>query len=154
LTWRSEPKLSVRATQLELPFRCVSEAEIKGTIRGAQRFIDPALYDKNMPAVLAQMKQRGVQKCEVQALFLDEYAFAGIPAEFFVELGLQIKERAHPRHALIFGLANGMVGYVPTAEAFTRGGYETTFCGWSKLAPEAGGMLVEAATTIILNSEF
>jgi len=85
-------------------------------------------------------------------LFLDEYAFIGIPAEFFVELGLAIKERAHPKHALVFGLANGMVGYVPHKAAFERGGYETTFCGWSKLAPEAGDMLVDAAVRLIRNS--
>jgi hypothetical protein len=41
-----------------------------------------------------------------------------------------------------------MVGYVPHAEAFARGGYETTFCPWSKLAPNAGDMLADAAVEL------
>jgi neutral ceramidase len=152
LQWRSNVKLDAKQTIVSLPFRRVTEAEIKGTIRGAQRFIDSSLYDKNMPEVLRLIKERGEEKAEVQALFLDEYAFVGIPAELFVELGLALKERAHPKHALVFGLANGMVGYVPHKAAFERGGYETTFCGWSKLAPEAGDMLVEAGLRIIRSS--
>jgi neutral ceramidase len=153
LKWRNEVKLAVASTTVTLPFRTVSEAEIAGTSRGTQRFIDPKLYDKNMPAVLKQMKERGAQKAEVQVLSLDEYACVGIPAEMFVELGLMIKERANPKHALVFGLANGMVGYVPHKEAFLRGGYEATFCGWSKLAPEAGDMLVNAASELIDNNK-
>lgn len=82
---------------------------------------------------LSEMRQEGVQRMELQTIFLDEYTCIGIPAEFFVELGLRIKEGAHPRHALIFGLANGMVGYVPTREAFARGGYETTFWAGASL---------------------
>jgi len=143
--WRKEVRIGARSEGLELPFRSVSEDEIRGRIRGAQRFVDPTLYDKNMDLWLSEMRQEGAQRMELQTIFLDEYTCIGIPAEFFVELGLRIKEGAHPRHALIFGLANGMVGYVPTREAFARGGYETTFCGWSKLAHDAGDRIVAAA---------
>ena len=149
LQWRSSVKLGAKRAELSLPFRRVTEAEIAGKIRGAQRFIDPTIYDKKMPEVLRSIKEQGEQKCEVQALVLDEYACVGIPAELFVELGLAIKERAHPAHALVFGLANGMVGYVPHKAAFERGGYETTFFSSSKLAPEAGDMLVEAAVRLV-----
>ena len=47
------------------------------------------------------------------------------------------------------GYANGMVGYVPHKEAFARGGYETTFGYRSKLAPEAGDLLADAAITLV-----
>ncbi len=149
LAWRQDAKLGARTRSLALPFRNPTAGEIKGTSRGTQRFVDPTLYDKHMPDVLRLMKERGTQKAEVQVLFLDEYAFAGIPAELFVELGLKIKEQANPRHALVCGLANGMVGYVPHKAAFLRGGYEATFCGWSKLAPEAGDMLADCAIELI-----
>jgi hypothetical protein len=42
-----------------------------------------------------------------------------------------------------------MVGYVPHKDAFRRGGYETTFSSGSKLAPEAGDMLADAAVALI-----
>jgi hypothetical protein len=151
LDWRKDLALGARSKTLDLPFRKVSPEEIAGTIRGTQRFIDSKLYDKNMPAVLEKMKQRGVQKAEVQALTLGEYACVSLPGELFVELGLELKERAHPRRALPFGLANGMVGYVPTRDGMKRGGYETTFCGWSNLAPESGEMLIDAAVALIKN---
>jgi len=50
---------------------------------------------------------------------------------------------------LIVGQANGMVGYVPHRDAFLRGGYETTFAGSSRLAPEAGDQLADAAIGLI-----
>ena len=95
------------------------------------------------------MRREKTNKAEVQALFLDEYAFVGIPAEYFVEHGLRIKEECYPKRALVVGHANGMVGYVPTRWAFKRGGYETTFLSSSRLAPEAGDMLADAAIEII-----
>ena len=52
-------------------------------------------------------------------------------------------------HALVVSHANGMVGYVPTAKAFVRGGYETTFTGSSRLAPEAGDILADAAIALV-----
>ncbi len=58
---------------------------------------------------------------------------------------LKIKEEVFPKRAWIVGQANGMVGYVPTREAFRRGGYETTFCGSSRLSPEAGDMIADGA---------
>ena len=89
----------------------------------------------------------------MQVLFLDEYAFVSIPGEFFVELGLRIKERAYPRRACVVGLANGIVGYIPHKEAFARGGYETTFMSSSKLAHEAGDTLVDCAVDLIRRGE-
>jgi len=134
---------------LSLPYRPVSPEAVAGTVRGAQRFIDPAIYDRGMPALLKRIETRRMQPAEVQVLSIGEIDFASIPAEYFVEFGLRIKEQAHPRHALVVSHANGMIGYVPTPGAFKRGGYETTFAASSRMAPEAGDMLADAAVRLI-----
>lgn len=146
---RPDPALAAVSTTVALPYRQPTPEEIAGTIPGAQRFVDPSAYDRGMAGLLERIRVRKVQPAEVQLLFLGDLAYAGIPAEFFVQNGLRIKEGGHPAHALVVGQANGMVGYVPHREAFSRGGYETTFGAGSRLAPEAGDMLVEAAVGLI-----
>ena len=111
--------------------------------------MDPAAYDRGMPVLLQRIEERGTQPAEVQVLALGDRRFAGIPAEYFVQLGLRIKEEAHPLYALVVSCANGMVGYVPHKEAFLRGGYETTFTAGAALAPEAGDMLADAARDLM-----
>ena len=144
-----EVKLGGQSKSVSLPYRRYTADEVKGTLRGAQRFVDPAAYDRGMPKLLDMIAKRKTQAAEVLTLSINEFDFVAIPAEPFVELGLRIKEQSHPRRAVVVGYANGMVGYVPHAEAFTRGGYETTFCNWSRLAPEAGDILVAAALDLI-----
>lgn len=149
MTFRSGAHLGAASTIVRLPFRAVTKAEVAGTARGAQRFIDPAIYDRGMPALVERIRREGRSPAEVQALFINDIAFAAIPAEYFVEHGLRIKEMSHPAHALVVGHANGMVGYVPTQAAFRRGGYETTFGAGSHLAPEAGDQLADAAIRLV-----
>ena len=149
MEFRPEARLSAASATLQLPYRTVAEDEIKGTVGGAQRFIDPEIYDRGMDALMKRIEHRKTQPAEVQALGVDEWAFVSIPAEYFVEHGLRIKERAYPRHALVVSCANGMIGYVPTAEAFRRGGYETTFAASSRMAPEAGDTLADTAVELL-----
>jgi len=149
IEYRAEVELHCAVETVQLPFRQLTEDELNGTKRGAQRFIDPAIYDRAIPRLIKRMRRMGSEPAEVQVISIDEYAFAGIPAEYFVQLGLRIKEQSYPRHALVVAHANGMVGYVPHKEAFLRGGYETTFGGGSRLAPEAGDMLADCAIELI-----
>ena len=134
---------------VQLPYRTVTEQEVRGTAIGAQRFVDPACYDRCMPALLERIRTRKTQPAEVQVLAVADYAFAGVPAEYFVQHGLRIKEQCRPAHALVVGCANGMVGYVPHPDAFLRGGYETTFRDSSRLAPEAGDLLADCAIDLV-----
>ena len=150
--YTSSLELACAATQIDLPYRRVTEAEIKGEVKGAQRFVDSAIYDREMPELVARIRAKGYETVEVQVLWLGERAYVSMPGELFVQLGLRIKEEAYPVRAVVVGYANGAVGYLPHAEAFRRGGYETTFCGASRMAPEAGEMLVEAALRLIRES--
>ena len=135
------------AEDLRLPYRDATEAEIRGTVRGAQRFIDAAIYDAVIPRALDKIRANGTQPATVHALRIGHTVLAALPCEPFVELGLVLKATSPgSRRVWPLGCANGMVGYVPTREAFARGGYETTFIRGSHLAPEAGEMLVAAAS--------
>lgn len=149
MTWRREVALSACSRTVPLPYRKPTRAQVRGIAKGAQRFVDPAIYDRTMDALLQRIAARGTQPAEVQALNVDEFSFVGIPAEYFVEHGLRIKEETWPRRALVVSHANGMVGYVPTRQAFRRGGYETTFGATSRMAPEAGDILAAAAIALV-----
>lgn len=149
LEFRADVALGCRSETIRLPFRQVTPEEAQGAVRGAQRFIDTAIYERDIPRALARIRRIGTQPAEVQVITVGEFTYAGIPAEYFVQHALRIKEECFPRHALVVGQANGMVGYVPTREAFARGGYETTFSDTSRLAPEAGDMLADCAIRLI-----
>ncbi|MFH0962775.1 MAG: hypothetical protein V2A58_02045 [Planctomycetota bacterium] len=147
--FRKNVTLRSAGKRVDLPYRTITEDEIRSTTRGAQRLSDATgVYDRLMPAAVRRVKERRSQPAEVQVLSIDEIDFVAIPAEYFVEHGLRIKEEAHPRRAVVVSCANGMVGYAPTRDAFKRGGYETTFTLSSRLAPEAGDILADTAIAL------
>ena len=149
MKFRATAKLSSRTRTLDLPYRTVTDDEVKGKIRGIQRFGEAGFYEKTADLVLEEIKREGTAKAEVQAILIDELVHVAIPAEYFVQHGLRIKEETHPRRTRVVGYADGMLGYVPHKDAFRRGGYETTFGYRSKLAPEAGDLLAEAAIELV-----
>jgi hypothetical protein len=64
-----------------------------------------------------------VMEIELQGIRVGEAVFIAVPAEVFVEIGLQLKKRA-PQKTFIVGIANGYIGYMPTSESYGAGGYE------------------------------
>ncbi len=149
MKYRRTARISSRSRTLELPYRSPSEDEVKGKVRGAQRFGEPGFYDKTQQSVLDEIRREGTAKAEVQAILIDDLVHVAIPAEYFVQHGLRIKAETHPLRTRVVGYANGMLGYVPHKEAFPRGGYETTFGFRSKLAPDAGDLLADAAVQLV-----
>jgi hypothetical protein len=62
------------------------------------------------------------------------------PAELFCEYGIKARQHSPFATTLLLGLANGFIGYVPTPEVYTEGGYE---CEATQVAPEAGEQLCQ-----------
>jgi hypothetical protein len=62
------------------------------------------------------------------------------PAEFFCTYGIRARAQSPFATTLILGLANGMIGYVPTPNVYTEGGYE---CEATQVAPNAGDQLCQ-----------
>jgi len=90
-------------------------------------------------------KTTPVVDCEVQCIKVGPVCFVSDPAEYFVQYGLDIKKGSH--HAFTFPceLSNGIVGYVPTEEAFGPhgGGYETRLTAYSNLEITAGTQMAK-----------
>ncbi|MDG3007427.1 hypothetical protein [Paludisphaera mucosa] len=147
--WTTPATLSAATTRVAIPYRRVTDDDVKGTARGAQRFGEPGYYDRKIPGLLAMMKAKGSVEAEVQVFRVGEAAFAAQPSESFTRHGLAIKEGSRPVRTFVVCYANGMLGYLPHEEAFARGGYECTFGPPSLMAPEAGRLLAEAAVALI-----
>lgn len=152
LAYSSKVVLHSQSKTVRLPFRKLNDDEIRGTTRGAQRSVEhdtSSVYERDITKTIAKIRARKSNLAEIQVFRINDVAFAATPAELFVENGLLIKEGSFPLHALVVSYANGAVGYVPHRGAFLRGGYETTFGGWSRLAPQAADVIIETAVNLI-----
>jgi hypothetical protein len=78
---------------------------------------------------------------ELQAIRIGETVFLAVPAEVFVEIGLELKRRT-PHKTYIVGIANGYIAYFPTQAAYADGGYEVVS---SKIAPESESVFYQEA---------
>lgn len=61
----------------------------------------------------------------VQAFRIGELGVAAIPCEVLVEIGLELKAKSPFKKSFTHSNAGGYYGYLPTAEQFQLGGYET-----------------------------
>lgn len=78
----------------------------------------------------------------LQALRIGDLGIAAIPAEVFVEIGLELKEKSPFQPMFTISLANGWRGYLPTVEHHKLGGYET-WIGTNLLEIQAAPKIVD-----------
>jgi hypothetical protein len=83
---------------------------------------------------------------EITAMGVGDVGFVTIPGEYFVELGLDIKQRSPFKHTFIIELAGDCLGYICTEQAHHEGGYEAQSSG---LAPGAGELLCREAVELL-----
>lgn len=145
---RSDVRLRVATETLELPIREITPAMLDEARRvrddESASLVD-RVFGQETLLLEAIRRRQPTESAEIQAIAIGDAAFVSIPAELFVEFGLQIKRRSPVPRTFIAGYANGMVGYIPTPVAFQNGGYETRLARSSKIIPESGDLLVEVA---------
>ena len=80
----------------------------------------------------------------------EDFAIVTNPDELFCEIGINIKKKSIFKHTMVAEQTNGAHGYVPTANAFEGGSYETWFGEHSYLTTRAGE-IIEKESLDILN---
>ncbi len=86
---------------------------------------------------------------EIQVLRVGDNAFVGLPGEPFVEGQLQIKLNSPAYPTFVAHACNHFAGYIPTRDAFARGGHEVNPSSWSRLAPEALDIITKESTGML-----
>src|SRR5262249_15186558 len=102
-----------------------------------------AVYAAERKLVAEERKKSPILTCEVQGIRIGPLGIATNGAEYFCEYGLRIKKASRHASTWVVSLANEWIGYVPTAQAFVGGGYEPRTARSSKLAADAGQLLLE-----------
>lgn len=136
--------------KLRLPLRLLTQDVIANAQKTIEQYPTPKFIDDEKTRVdwdwiyaAATLDLKETQDkdpyCdyEIQAFRIGDFAIATLMGEPFVEAQLEIKLESPAPYTFVAHLCNGYGGYVPTADALTRGGYETWTANWSKFQPEA-----------------
>lgn len=143
-----------RATLTEYNNACKAVKDFCREKDGNIDFNDVAnlqLYTGIIMRFLEQEKVN-VVTADVHIIRLGPVAFASNPFELFLDYGNQIKARAYCEQTFLIQLANGSIGYLPTAAAETHGHY-SAFIGSGTVGHEGGDLLVRE-TLADINSMF
>ena len=147
--------VAAKTELLRIPRRKPSPEKVKAALELVQK--DPTevghtpwTFAKETVLLDALLQREPVAVVEVQAVQVGPAVFLANPAEFFCQLGLDIKKCSPFPLTFPVELANGCVGYVPTEEALGPhgGGYETRLSAYSNLEPKAGTRIVEACIVL------
>jgi hypothetical protein len=79
----------------------------------------------------------------------DDFAIVTNPDELFCGIGMSIKKQSPFQHTMVAEQTNGAHGYVPTAQAFAGGSYETWFGEHSYLTTRAGEIIEKESLEIL-----
>jgi len=155
-------ELAYRSCHLRIPYRQVPEdvlAEAKRYLcehpqivwtDDSQTSIKQEWYQRAMMVSLDLEHQReSAMDYEIQVWRIGDAAVVALPGEPFVEGQLQIKLNSPAKFTFVMHMTSHYAGYIPTRAAMHRGGHETTLSTWSKLAPEALEMIVNAAGELL-----
>lgn len=87
---------------------------------------------------------------DIQVFNIGDLAIGAVPFEMFAEAGLEIKQQSPFPATFVIGLANGGFGYLPTAEQYELGGYET-WLGTNRVEKEASAKITKTLLDIMDN---
>lgn len=159
LEFRDETRLAWHTRRISLPVREVDAAELKEAENYLMDHPDPP-WLPNKPdqvdpkwnraawlwSIEMSRRRSTLFSYEIQVFRLGDAAFVSLPGEPFVEgqLALKIASPTYPTY-VVHGTTQ-YVAYLPTRDAYPRGGHEVFFC---KLMPGALETVVEEATGML-----
>jgi hypothetical protein len=117
---------------------------VEKRVAEARAKAEPNFFEETLLKWYEDWDPQGSRPVETQVIRFGDAVFCSAPGELFVEWGLQMKQWSPFPYTFIAELANDSVGYIPTYEAFRRGGYETTPVVSVKLTPALGQLVTDA----------
>jgi neutral ceramidase len=112
--------------------RSLPPASAQVSIREGERFVETPRrkgfgWDESLGDYLQAGKgEAGTIRFPVRfAIINADLALWSAPVELFCEISMNVRSRSPYPHTFYFGYANGWLGYLPTQQAFSEGGYET-----------------------------
>jgi hypothetical protein len=162
LRFTSSVPLDWRLRRLRLPYREIPPRRQQEVADILSRQPHPPRGDSGEvdPRWFLAASTRSVELCrrreprfpyEVQVLRLGDTAVVGLPGEPFVEGQLAIKTTSPAPFCFVAHLTTQYVGYLPTREAYARGGHEANaeVTYWAKLAPGCLETVVAKARELV-----
>jgi hypothetical protein len=144
--------LQVARSTIRLARRQVPEKMLEEAKRILSEDGEPTverIYARELVLLAEEVKEKPFVDAEVQTIAIGRAALVAIPGELFCQFGLDIKRASPFPTTFVVTCANGMVGYLPTPEAFKGGGYEVRLARSSQLVPDAGNQLVGEALQLL-----
>lgn len=114
--------------------------------------VDPVWFRAASTRSVELCRARGSELAyEIQLFRIGDLAIVGLPGEPFVEGQLAIKTRSAAPYVFAAHLTTHYVGYLPTREAYARGGHEANedVTYWAKLAPGSLEVVVGRARALV-----
>ncbi len=144
LDWIDDADLAVTTETLSLDIRPEPDPAREKPPFGLGSQPDE-VFAKGRARVAAIRAKTPTLPTEIQALRIGPLGISANSAEFFCELGLTIKAASPTDATWVVTLSNGVIWYVPTAQAFLTGGYESRTTTSSMWTIDAGQKMVEAS---------
>jgi neutral ceramidase len=146
MTWQQDPVIKAVQNFVEIPIREPRDVALETPELGlGSGSIAERIYARERELVAQERAKRPIIPCEVQAVRIGDLGIVTNGAEFFCQLGLDVKAASPFARTWVSSLTNQWIGYVPTPSAFYAGGYEPRTARSSKMAPWAGQALVETS---------
>jgi neutral ceramidase len=148
----AKPQPIEKLAALKRPFKFKvrafdEKAEEEAVTRYCRKYA-PANADQIIPVFRKMRAELAAKQGEpretwLQVLRIGEVAIVAVPAEFFTQLGLDIKNRSPFRYTYIAELANDWIGYLPNREGHKLGGYQCWTGFHSYAEPGTGERMVD-----------
>ncbi len=156
ITYNSEAEVAAVSKSIKIQYREIEGLEHNmnklSSFNVFQGLIARNWYQWSLEKLKEIHAKSNHENTEIQVLKIGDTVFGAIPAEYFSQHSLRIKEQSPIAHTFVVSLANGWLGYIPHREAFDRiGGHESTWCISSKMEPDAGDHMADAMLAIIKN---
>ncbi len=154
ITYSGQAVIAAASTTVAIRYREIDGLERNlGDLTSFNVFkglIERGWYTWSLDRLKALHSKSDHENAEIQALRIGDIVFGAVPAEYFSQHSLRIKEQSPVKQTFVVSLANGWLGYIPHREAFSRiGGHESTWCISSKMEPGAGDRMADAMLEVI-----